>query len=65
MTQPNQSELYELRQEAKKLTRELEALTYKARVTGYNLERSFAENCKEISGTGLTAEEAKKKWGLL
>ena len=58
-------EIDELRQEVKQVTRELEALVYKAGVAGYNLERSFAENCKEISGTGLTAEEAKKKWGLV
>lgn len=64
MTQPNQSELNELRQEVKQVTRELEALVYKAGVAGYNLERSFTDNCKEISGKGSTAQEARKRWGL-
>ena len=64
MTQPNQSELEQLRQESQQVLQELEASMHKVSVYGYNLERSFADNCKEISGKGLTAEESRIKWGL-
>lgn len=50
--------------EARKLTIELEELSHKAGVYAYNLERSFVENVKEISGTGWTAEGAKDRYGL-
>jgi len=64
MTPNNQSELEQLKQEARQTLRELKALINKASLAGYNFERSFTDNCKEISGKGLTAEEARIKWGL-
>lgn len=60
----NQSELEQLKQDAQQALQELEATMHKVSVYGYNMERSFTDNCKEISGKGLTAEEARIKWGL-
>jgi len=50
--------------ELKKNEMALKSTIRKAGVMAYNLERSFVENVKEISGTGLTAKEARQKWGL-
>ena len=43
---------------------ELEATRLKIAKSAYNLERSFVENVKEISGTGWTAEEARERYEL-
>lgn len=42
----------------------LSQLSKRVAIVAYNYERSFVKNVKEISGEGLTAEEARKKWGL-
>jgi hypothetical protein len=42
----------------------LQKIAHKMAVAAYEFERSFVENVKEISGTGWTAEEAKKRYGL-
>lgn len=60
----NQSELEQLRQESQQVLQELKEYMHKVSVYGYNLERSFTDNCKEISGKGLSAKEARIKWGL-
>lgn len=43
---------------------DIEATRLKVARAAYNLERSFVENVKEISGTGWTAEEARERYGL-
>lgn len=50
--------------ELRRLIEDAEVLSKKARLVAYNYERSFVGNVKEISGNGLTAEEAREKWGL-
>ena len=54
----------EVKAELMQIMDNLNELSRRASVAAYNLERSFVENVKEISGKGLTAEEARKKWGL-
>lgn len=50
--------------ELDKLLNNMQALTRKIATAAYNLERSFVDNVKEISGTGWTQEEAKERYGL-
>lgn len=64
-TDTNQaSEAQELKQELSQLGSDLQKLIKKAGIAAYNLERSFVDNVKEISGKGRTAEEARKFWGI-
>lgn len=58
------SEARELTQELSQIGGDLQKLIKKAGVAAYNLERSFVDNVKEISGKGRTAEEARKFWGI-
>ena len=51
-------------EELEKTTQELNSLSIKAAKAAYNLERSFVDNVKEISGKGWTAQEARERYGL-
>jgi len=62
MTDTNQAS--EVEAELMQIMDNLNELSRRASIEAYNFERSFVENVKEVSGKGLTAEEARKKWGL-
>ena len=64
MSNPDTNQASEVEAELMQTMDNLNGLFRRAAIIVYNFERSFVINVKEVSGKGLTAEEARKKWGL-